>query len=55
MSSGGGGATTTDEAFPAVFVGRKPSALNGHNNGGGDGARDEEIDKLKRFLQEKGL
>ena len=54
MSSGGG--ATTDEAFPAVFVGRKPSALNGHNNnGGGDGARDEEIDKLKRFLQEKGL
>ena len=43
-----------DEAFPAVFVGRKsPAALNGHN--GGDGVRGEEIDKLKKFLQEKGL
>ena len=49
-----GGAAAADEAFPAVFVGRKSSAaLNGHN--GGDGVRGEEIDKLKKFLQEKGL
>ena len=48
-----GGAAAADEAFPAVFVGRKSSAApNGHN---GDGVRGEEIDKLKKFLQEKGL
>ena len=47
------GGAAADEAFPAVFVGRKsPAALNGHN---GDGVRGEEIDKLKKFLQEKGL
>ena len=48
-----GGAAAVDEVFPAVFVGRKSSAaLNGHN---GEGVRGEEIDKLKKFLQEKGL
>ena len=47
-----GATTKADEAFPAIFVGKKSSSLNIHN---GDGGRDEEIDKLKRFLQEKGL
>ena len=53
MIRSGGAAADADEAFPAVFVGRKSSAaLNGHN---GEGVRGEEIDKLKKFLQEKGL